>query len=132
MEHGIVSKKLIAEIIETDRAQGKRAHLLAGDWSERYAVAALVLNDVMPEAEVHEGAADVFTCVDGEVAFTLGGELAERRMTGPGEWKGASIQGGETRRVTVGDVVSIPKGVPHQMDTRGGRAVLLIVKVRDL
>lgn len=132
MEHGLLGSARIAETAAALKEPGKHVTLLAGDWSERYAVAVIVLNDVMPDAEVHETAADVFTVVEGAVAFTLGGTMVNDRITKPGEHKAERIDGGETFRAQPGDTVSIPRGVPHQMDARGGRVVMLITKVNDL
>ena len=132
MEHGHIRASRIAEITAAHTTPGKHVTLLAGDWSERYAVAVIVLNDVMPEAEIHETAADVFSVIEGAVTFTLGGSPVNDRIAKPGEHKAEGIAGGETFRAGVGDTVSIPRGVPHQMDTRGGRVVMLITKVNDL
>jgi quercetin dioxygenase-like cupin family protein len=130
MEHIVLSKGIFDERIQKTEAPGKHVQLLVGDWTEQYAVATIVLHDVLPEAEVHDHGADIFTCLSGEVTFTLGGEMVDKREAKPGEWKAASIVGGTQTRVRVGDVVSIPAGVPHQMDARGQRAVLMITKVR--
>ncbi len=132
MEHGPIPASRVAEIVAGLTAPGKHVTLVAGDFAERYAVAVIVLNDVMPEAEVHEAAADVFTVIDGAVTFTLGGSMVNDRVTKPGEHKAERIEGGETIRAGIGDSVSIPRGLPHQMDTRGGRGVMLITKVNDL
>ncbi|TAK04820.1 hypothetical protein EPO33_02380 [Patescibacteria group bacterium] len=132
MEHGPIPAARIAETAAVLTEPGKHVKLLAGDFSERYAVAVIVLNDVMPEAEIHEAAADVFTVVEGGVTFTLGGAPINDRIAKPGEHKAERIEGGKTIRANVGDTVSIPRGVPHQMDARGGRVVMLITKVNDL
>ena len=129
MEHGILPSSRLLEIAAADQAQGKRGHLLAGDWSEAYAVAVLVVNDALPPAEIHEQAADVFTVLTGSARVILGGTLTNEHEVKPGERQGDTIEGGVTTEVTVGDVISIPKGVPHQMDTRGGQAAFLITKI---
>ncbi len=132
MEHLPIPATRITEIAASTTAPGKHVTLVAGDFSERYAVAVIVLHDVMPEAEIHDAAADVFTVVEGAVTFVLGGAPVGDRVTRPGEHKAERIEGGSTFRAAPGDVVSIPRGMPHQMDARGGRVVMTIVKVNDL
>ncbi|MBP9748724.1 hypothetical protein KBD18_00815 [Patescibacteria group bacterium] len=129
MEHGILPSKTLVETFEADREQGKRGHLLAGEWAAEYAVAVLVINDAFPPAEIHENAADVFTVLEGSAMVTLGGTLVNPRTVKPGEIQGDTLEGGETKEVHVGDVISIPKGVPHQLETRGGHATFLITKI---
>lgn len=132
MEHTHISHAQAQDTAAELRAPGKSVRLLAGSFDERYAVALLVLNDVMPPAEVHEHAADVFTVLEGSVTFLLGGTLRDGRMTAPGEHAAAGMDGGQRVAATVGDTISIPRGVAHQMDARGGRVVMQIVKVNDL
>ncbi len=132
MDHGLVSAARVKEIAAGLTDPGKHVILLAGDFDERYAVALVVLNDVMPEVETHENAGDVFTVLEGSVTFTLGGTPVNDRVTKPGERKAERIDGGDAVRAGAGDTVSIPRGVPHQMDARGGRVVMLITKVNDL
>ena len=43
----------------------------------------------------------------------VGGEVVDARQTAPGETRGNSIRGGETRELRAGDVIAIPRGVPH-------------------
>lgn len=134
MEHGLVSKIQFEAAAAAKMEPGKHVTLLAGDWKERYAVAQVILNDIMPEVEIHDTAADVFIVMEGAVSFTLGGTVVNQRAhdTKPGEHKGERIEGGTEIKAGVGDTVSIPRGLPHQMDARGGRAVLLITKVNDV
>lgn len=134
MEHGHISKIHFDTVAASKMEPGKHVTLLAGDWKERFAVAQVILNDIMPEVEIHDTAADVFTVMEGAVLFTLGGTVVNQRAhdTKPGEHKGERIEGGTEIHATVGDSVSIPRGVPHQMDARGGRVVLHITKVNDV
>lgn len=129
MDHGILPSATIDATAAGDTEQGKRGHLLAGDWAAEYAVAVLVINDAYPPAEIHEHAADVFTVLEGTARVTLGGTLVNPRTVKSGEIQGDSLEGGETKEVHVGDVISIPKGVPHHLETRGGRAAFLITKI---
>ena len=108
----------------------KKSQLLLGAWGKEYAVATIVIDDALPPAEVHEHFADVWIVVSGLAVFTLGGTMSSPTSNTDGEWTAESILGGEQFTAHPGDVIDIPPSVPHQVDTRGGRAEFLILKVK--
>jgi uncharacterized protein GlcG (DUF336 family)/mannose-6-phosphate isomerase-like protein (cupin superfamily) len=65
------------------------------------------------EAEVHLAEADIFYVLDGAATFVTGGELVEPRHISASEVRGKELRGGEERRIAKGDVITIPRGVPH-------------------
>jgi mannose-6-phosphate isomerase-like protein (cupin superfamily) len=65
------------------------------------------------EVEVHEKTNHVFIIVEGEATFVTGGTLVSPRDTAPGQIRAASSQGGQTHRLTKGDVITIPAKTPH-------------------
>ncbi len=65
------------------------------------------------EAEVHQKTNHVFIIVDGEATFVTGGSLVGAKQTAPDQLRGSSIQGGEMRHLTKGDVITIPAKTPH-------------------
>ena len=65
------------------------------------------------EAEVHEKTNHVFIIVEGEATFVTGGTLVGAQPTSPGQLRASSIQGGQTYRLTKGDVITIPAKTPH-------------------
>lgn len=67
------------------------------------------------EAEVHEKVTDFFLGISGEATLVVGGKVASPRTTAPAEIRGPSIEGGERHKISPGDVVHIPAGVPHQL-----------------
>lgn len=82
------------------------------------------------EAEVHQTKNDVFYVVSGGCTLVTGGTVAKPRTTQPHEIRGASIAGGEKRKIGPGDFVSIPAGVPHQMLLESGTEITYaVVKV---
>src|SRR5205085_6646963 len=64
-------------------------------------------------AEIHTRDTDIFHFLEGSATFVTGGTATEPKTTAPNEIRGRDIQGGESRRVSKGDVIVIPKGVPH-------------------
>ncbi len=91
----------------------------------------VVVDNVLPKAEVHEKSADVWQVLKGEALFIISGELENKTLHKPNEWVADSIQGGREYSVKTGDVIDIPAGVPHQIDARGRRVELLIVKINS-
>jgi glc operon protein GlcG len=69
--------------------------------------------DAAGKAEVHEHETDIIYVLEGTATFVTGGKVVGGEMTGPGEIRGAGIDGGETRKLVKGDVVVVPQGVPH-------------------
>jgi len=69
--------------------------------------------DAAGKAEVHEHETDIIYVLQGTATFVTGGKVVGGEMTGPGEIRGAGIEGGETRKLVKGDVVVVPQGTPH-------------------
>jgi mannose-6-phosphate isomerase-like protein (cupin superfamily) len=65
------------------------------------------------DAEVHDIDSDIFYVFEGTATLVSGGEMVEPRTVGPNEHRASSTQGGDARTVTKGDIIVIPRGVPH-------------------
>lgn len=65
------------------------------------------------EAEVHLGDTDIFYVLQGHATLVTGGEVVQPRNVSATEIRGAELRGGEERRIGQGDVITIPRGVPH-------------------
>jgi quercetin dioxygenase-like cupin family protein len=81
------------------------------------------------QVEVHDKQTDVLYVVDGEATFVFGGKMVGGKVTGPGQWLGTDITGGETRRLVKGDVVVVPAGVPHWFKEVPKAVSYFVVKV---
>ena len=81
------------------------------------------------EVEVHARDTDVLYVLEGSADLVTGGTANEARTTAPGETRAKTIAGGEERRVTKGDVVVIPNGVPHWFKQVNGPFLYFMVKV---
>jgi glc operon protein GlcG len=64
-------------------------------------------------AEIHAHETDIFYVLEGRATVVVGGDVVEPHQTAPGEIRGPSIRGGETRELRAGDVIVIPRGVAH-------------------
>ena len=68
--------------------------------------------------ELHESEVDVMRVVEGSATVVTGGEI-----------RGDRIEGGNTQRVSEGDVIAIPSGVPHQFIEVTDPFLYFVVKV---
>jgi uncharacterized protein GlcG (DUF336 family) len=68
--------------------------------------------------ELHESEVDVMRVVEGSATVVTGGEI-----------RGDRIEGGNTQRVSEGDVIAIPSGVPHQFVEVTDPFLYFVVKV---
>jgi glc operon protein GlcG len=81
--------------------------------------------------EVHAKETDVIRVLDGEATFVTGGQPVDLKQTGPDEFRGRDVTGKfETRRLTKGDVIIVPNGVPHWFKEVSGPFTYYVVKVR--
>jgi glc operon protein GlcG len=64
-------------------------------------------------AEVHSVDADIAYVQAGTATLVTGGTVVNPRTVETNEIRGDAIVGGETRELAKGDVVVIPRGVPH-------------------
>jgi len=82
------------------------------------------------EAELHEKQADIFFVQTGEATLVYGGEMEGVKATAANEMRAPSIKGGMEKRLTPGDVVTIPAKVPHQVKLDPGKEfTYFVVKV---
>jgi glc operon protein GlcG len=65
------------------------------------------------EAEIHVRQTDIFYVQKGSAELVVGGQVTGEHAVADGELRGSAIEGGETRHIAVGDVVVIPRGMPH-------------------
>jgi len=80
------------------------------------------------EVEVHAKDTDVFYIIEGSATFVTGGTVVGGKTTGPGETRGTSITGGETRHLGKGDVIVIPDHLPHWWQQIQQPVVYFVVK----
>src|ERR687892_587852 len=64
-------------------------------------------------AEIHTRDTDIIYVLQGSATLVTGGRAVAAKTTGPEELRGSAIEGGESREITVGDVVVVPNGTPH-------------------
>jgi glc operon protein GlcG len=81
------------------------------------------------KAEVHVRDADIIYVLDGSATLVTGGSVVDGKTVEPDEIRGTSIQGGQSERIAKGDVVIVPRGVPHWFQEVPGPLTYYVVKV---
>lgn len=85
------------------------------------------------DAEVHDVDTDIFYVFEGSATLVSGGEMVEPRTVGPNEHRASSTRGGEARTVGKGDIIVIPRSVPHWFnEVSEAPFVYLVVKSTKL
>lgn len=77
------------------------------------AVAVQVRREKSGEVEVHDAMEDIFVAQAGR-ATVIVGKATGMRNTGPGEWRGGTIEETARYELAPGDVLWIPAGLAHQ------------------
>ena len=96
--------------VKTAFTQGETGATLIQDPAFRVAASR---RDGAGQAELHATDTDIFYVLEGRATVVVGGELIDGKQTAPNEIRGSGIRGGDTREIGPGDVMTIPRGVPH-------------------
>ncbi len=78
--------------------------------------------------EVHDDETDVIYVVEGSATLVTGGTPFDGKVTAPGQFRAARLEGGEAREINRGDVLVIPAGVPHWFKEVRGPFLYFTVK----
>ncbi len=78
-------------------------------------------------ANAHAGEAEVWAVVEGSGAITTGGKLVETMQDG--KVVGRVIEGGVTQKVSKGDFVVIPEGVPHYITEADPQVIFVAIEI---
>jgi mannose-6-phosphate isomerase-like protein (cupin superfamily) len=81
------------------------------------------------QVELHVKETDVLYVIDGEATFVTGGTMVGGKLTQPGQYRGASIEGGQIHHLSKGDVIVIPAWMPHWFKDVSPTISYFVVKV---
>jgi uncharacterized protein GlcG (DUF336 family) len=129
-ELAVIGAEALAEARSNGRANGA-VFFPSDSVTEKFATGGLLLEtegykidagrrEAPGVPELHEREVDVLRVVDGSATIVTGGEI-----------RGDRIEGGEERRLSEGDVVAIPSGVPHQFVEVTDPFLYFVVKVEQ-
>lgn len=115
----------LAETIERlDRELGDKALVFEAYGNYDGHSVYLVLRGRTSAAELHETEADLYVVRRGRATFVVGGELVDAKTQPRKQQRGSSIRGGYRREIGPGDVIHVPKAVPHQLILPEGESFL--------
>ena len=80
-------------------------------------------------AEIHTRDTDIIHVLEGSATFVTGGTVVEPKTIAADEIRGKEIKGGESRRISKGDVIVVPNGLPHWFKQVDGPLLYYVVKV---
>jgi mannose-6-phosphate isomerase-like protein (cupin superfamily) len=76
--------------------------------------------------EAHGTRTIVMVIQSGEATLVVGTDVVDAKNTSPTEIRGTSIRGGIERKVSAGDVINMPAGLPHQFLLEPGKQITYI------
>jgi glc operon protein GlcG len=82
--------------------------------------------------EVHTRDTDIIYMLEGTATLVTGGTLVDGKNIDPEEIRGKDVKDGATRKITKGDVIIVPNGVPHWFKEVKGPLNYYVVKVRSV
>ncbi len=87
----------------------------------------MLYRDADGNPEQHDAIIDIVYVQSGEGALALGGTMAGRRGTNPGEWVGTRLDGADRHPLAAGDIVHIPAGIPHSFLVPPGKHITYVL-----
>lgn len=114
----------------TVRAAFDKGAVLVGDDSGHNYMVHASRREKSGMAEVHTLDTDIIYVLDGEADFVTGGRVVDGKEVAPNEIRGASIDGGDERRLKRSDVITVAGGTPHWFKDVRGPFLYYVVKVR--
>ncbi len=76
--------------------------------------------------ESHGTRTIVMIVQSGEATLVVGNDVVDAKNTSPTEIRGTSIRNGVERKVSAGDVINMPAGLPHQFLLEPGKQITYI------
>jgi len=119
----------IAALAEKAKATGSAGDTLADYGSHKIQIS---VRTVSGGAEIHAHYDDVMLVKQGTATLITGGTVVDAKEGPGGETHGKSIEGGVTRTVGPGDIITVNAGVPHQLLVPAGATyVAIVIKVKE-
>lgn len=119
----------IAALAQKAQATGSAGDTLADYGSHKIQISVRTSSG---GAEIHAHWDDVMIVKHGTATLITGGKVVDAHEGPDGETHGASIEGGTTRTLQVGDMVTVNAGVPHQLIIPAGTVyAAIVIKVKE-
>ena len=120
----------LSKLLAQSKTTGTYAETVLGNYDNHEVRVIVRTNN--GQAEVHTHSDDVFVVVKGPVSFITGGTVIDPKTGKNGEIRGSGISGGNRHTFSVGDMVHIPAGTPHQTLVQSGTIFDgILIKVKE-
>jgi len=128
-------KAIVLSVKETMDALSKkgpfREEMFVDESGTIRVLRAITSDSPSDEAEIHGNWHDIFFVLEGEEEFFIGEDINDKQLVGSpedGEWTGKELVGAEKHLIKKGNMIIIPKGVPHKHGK--GKIRLIIIKAK--
>jgi mannose-6-phosphate isomerase-like protein (cupin superfamily) len=122
-------RERVAALTPQAAASGSAGQMLADYGSHKVQIS---VRTASGGAEIHAHFDDVMIVQQGSATLVTGGTVIDPKSTPDGETKGTGIQGGKSRTISPGDLVTVNAGVPHQLLVLPGITYsAVVIKVKE-
>jgi mannose-6-phosphate isomerase-like protein (cupin superfamily) len=121
----VMTAQSVADLERKLQPDNKAEDLIGGAGMQTRVAVQHDKNRPTATAELHDASDDVYYVLEGTATLTLGGKLDAPKEVEPGEWRSASINGGQTFQITKGDLIVVPRGTPHQRTSKDFSMILI-------
>jgi mannose-6-phosphate isomerase-like protein (cupin superfamily) len=122
-------RERVAALTPQAAASGSAGQMLADYGSHKVQIS---VRTASGGAEIHAHFDDVMIVQQGSATLVTGGTVIDPKSTPDGETKGTGIQGGKSRTISPGDLVTVNAGVPHQLLVSPGITYsAVVIKVKE-
>jgi mannose-6-phosphate isomerase-like protein (cupin superfamily) len=87
---------------------------------------AIVHREKSGAVESHATRAIVMIVQSGEATLVVGTDVVDAKIVSPGETHGTSIRNGVETKLSAGDIINMPAGLPHQFLLEPGKQITYI------
>jgi mannose-6-phosphate isomerase-like protein (cupin superfamily) len=87
----------------------------------------LVLRGKTADAEFHKTEEDVYIGQRGHATFIIGGEMVDPKNMPRKQMRASSIRGGMKRELRAGDILHVPRAIPHQLVIAPGEQFMYLL-----
>jgi mannose-6-phosphate isomerase-like protein (cupin superfamily) len=87
----------------------------------------LVLRGKTADAEFHKTEEDVYIGQRGHATFIIGGEMVDPKNMPRKQIRASSIRGGIQRDLRAGDILHVPRAIPHQLVIAPGEQFMYLL-----
>jgi mannose-6-phosphate isomerase-like protein (cupin superfamily) len=118
-----------AKLVDEAKAKGSSGYALGDYGTHAIRIAARTKSG---GGEIHAHFDDVMLVTEGTATLITGGTVIDPHTGSDGETRGTGILNGTAQTVTVGDVIHISAGTPHQLIVAPGTTYsYIVIKVKE-